>query len=56
MVTALYPSDNGKVAIKEILTSDSVDDTKIALVFEDGSVVMVDENDYPCYADGAETL
>ena len=56
VVTALYPSDNGKVAIKEILTSDSVDDTKIALVFEDGSVVMVDENDYPCYADGAETL
>ena len=56
VVTALYPSNNGKVAIKEIMTTDSIDDTKIVLVFDDGSVVVVDENDYPCYDDAAETL
>ena len=56
VVTALYPSNNGKVAIKEIMTTDSVDDTKIVLVFDDGSVVVLDEKEYPCYEDAAETL
>ncbi len=56
IVTVLYPSDDGRVAIKEVIAGASVDDTMITLVFDDGSVVMIDENDYPCYSDGAETF
>jgi len=55
-VTLLYPSDNGRVAIKEVMAGECVDDTKIVLTFDDGSVVMLDENDYPCYGDGKETF
>ncbi len=47
-VTALYPSNNGEVAIKEIIAGDETSDTEITLVFADGSRVTVNENDYPC--------
>ena len=43
IVTALYPSNNGAVALKDIV---SVDGTKIKLVFADGKAVVIDENDY----------
>ena len=42
--------------IREIMTTDSIDDTKIVLVFEDGSVVVLDENDHPCFDDAKETF
>ncbi|MBE6609611.1 MAG: hypothetical protein E7634_02965 [Ruminococcaceae bacterium] len=46
IVTALYPSNNGEVAIKDIIISDDFTDTKIKLVFADGSEALIDENDY----------
>ncbi len=46
IATVLYPSNNGEVAIKDIVISDDFADTKITLVFSDGSKVTLDENDY----------
>ena len=48
IVTALYPSDNGFVAIKDIMASDRPCDTEITLTFADGSRITVNEKDYPC--------
>ena len=45
IVTALYPSNNGEVAIKEVII---VADTEIKLIFADGSVKTINENDYEC--------
>ena len=47
LVTALYPSNNGNVAIKDIIISDSACDTALTLVFENGDRVTLDEKDYP---------
>ena len=49
VVTALYPSNSGKVAIKEIVATCDVNDTDIKLIFEDETVAVIDENDYSCY-------
>ena len=46
IVTALYPSNNGEVAIKDIIVSDDFADTKIKLIFKDGSEILLDERDY----------
>lgn len=46
IVTALYPSNNGEVAIKDIIISDDFADTKIKVIFKDGSEIVLDENDY----------
>ena len=54
VVTALYPSDNGQVAIKDIIISGDFNDTDITLVFADGSKVILNENDYVAYSDSAE--
>jgi len=54
VVTALYPSNNGEVAIKDIIISDDYSDTKITLVFADGATVVLDEKDYVAYSDSAE--
>ncbi|MBQ9116584.1 MAG: alginate lyase family protein [Clostridia bacterium] len=54
IVTVLYPSDNGQVAIMDISAGDRVDDTDITLTFSDGSVITLNENDYPCSLDSAE--
>lgn len=56
IVTALYPSDNGEVAIRDIEICDSIDDTEIKLVFADGVKLVLNENDYPAYADADEKL
>ena len=56
VITVLYPSDDGRVAIKEIIAKDNVSDTLFSLVWDDGSIVMFDEDDYPCYEDSAETF
>ena len=56
IVTVLYPSNNGKVAIKDIVISDDYTDTKIKLVFADGSEITVDENDYVARSDSDEKL
>jgi hypothetical protein len=49
-VSALYPSNNGEVKLKDVIISDDFDDTKITLVFDDGEIT-VDEKDYECYTD-----
>ena len=46
IVTALYPSNNGQVAIKDIVISDAYDDTEIKLIFANGSEIILNENDY----------
>ena len=56
LVTALYPSNNGEVAIKDIVLSDSYDDTAIKLVFADGGEIILDENDYTASSDSPEKL
>lgn len=53
IVSALYPSNNGQVKLKDVIISDDFDDTKITLVFDDGEIT-VDEKDYECYSDVAE--
>ncbi len=45
-VTALYPSNNGEIAIKDIIASKDVSDTKITLVLSNGEMVTIDEKDY----------
>ncbi|MBQ9116585.1 MAG: alginate lyase family protein [Clostridia bacterium] len=55
-VTALYPSDNGQVAIADISAGEKINDTDITLTFADGSVITLNENDYPCSLDSAERL
>lgn len=47
LVTALYPSNNGSIAIKDIIISDDVNDTALTLVFENGDKVTLSEKDYP---------
>ncbi len=47
IVTVLYPSNNGEVAIKEVIASDDVNDTSVTLVLADGEKITVDEKDYP---------
>ena len=54
VVTALYPSNNGAVAIKDIIVSDDFGDTEITLVFDDGSKVVLNEKDYNGSADAGE--
>jgi hypothetical protein len=53
IVTALYPSNNGQVKLKDVIISNDFDDTKIKLVFDD-SEITVDEKDYECYSDSPE--
>jgi hypothetical protein len=55
IVTVLYPSNNGKVAITDVKASDNVNDTKITLEIN-GKEVVMDENDHPCSADSEEKL
>jgi hypothetical protein len=55
IVTVLYPSDSGEVALTEVIASDDVNDTSITLVIN-GSSVKIDENDYPCTSDANEKL
>jgi hypothetical protein len=55
IVTVLYPSDGGEVAVTEVIASDDVNDTSITLVIN-GSSVKIDENDYPCSSDANEKL
>ena len=47
IVSALYPSNNGQVKLKDVIISDDFEDTKIKLLFNEGEVV-IDENDYSC--------
>ena len=56
IVTALYPSNNGEVAIKDIVISDDYNDTDITLVFNDGSETVLSEKDYVAYSDSDEKL
>ncbi len=53
IVSALYPSNNGKVLLKRIEISDDFADTKIKLVF-DGGEITVDENDCICSENSPE--
>lgn len=55
VVTVIYPSDNGEVAIKAVEATDRVEDTQIILDVK-GERVVIDENDYPCCADSPEKL
>lgn len=54
--TVLYPSNNGEVAIKDVVISDDPTDTWVKLVLTDGETVTVDERDYPAYSDSEEKL
>ena len=56
IVTALYPSNNGEVAIKDIVISDDYNDTDIKLIFNDGSETVLSEKDYVAYSDSDEKL
>ncbi|MBQ9116587.1 MAG: alginate lyase family protein [Clostridia bacterium] len=56
IATVLYPSNNGEVAIKDVVISEDFEDTAVELVFSDGSHIVLNENDYPCSADSDEKL
>ena len=56
IVTVLYPSNNGEVAVKDAVISDDFNDTTVKLTLADGSVITLDENDYPVSADACEML
>lgn len=51
IVTVLYPSDNGVVAVKNVVISDDYSDSKIKLMIEGGEEIIIDENDYIASAD-----
>lgn len=53
IVSALYPSNNGEVKLKDVIISDEFEDTSIKLVFDDGEVIL-NENDYACISDAPE--
>jgi hypothetical protein len=55
MVTVLYPSNNGEVAISNVTASECVNDTEIKLTVN-GKEVVIDENDYVCANDSDEKL
>ena len=55
IVTVLYPSNNGEVAVTDVAASENVADTKITLTVN-GKTVVIDENDYVCKEDSAEKL
>ena len=48
LITVLYPSNNGEVAIKAVDCENSVNDTEFTLTFADGEVLTLDEKDFPC--------
>lgn len=54
IVTALYPSNDGRCALKDVVISDDFNDTRIKLIFDDGGEITVDENDVICSADSPE--
>ena len=56
IVTALYPSNNGQISIKDIIISDDFDDTKITLDLADNGKVTIDENDYVTSSSSPEKL
>ncbi len=47
IVTLLYPSNNGSVAIKDIIASSDISSTEITLVLESGEKLVIDEKNYP---------
>ena len=55
IVTVLYPSNNGKVAITDVKASDNVNGTEITLTVY-GKEITVNENNYVCISDGEEKL
>ena len=56
IVTLLYPSNDGTVAISGIEATENVSDTKITLVMANGTKITLDENDYPCSDQSEEKL
>jgi hypothetical protein len=54
VVTALYPSNNGEIALCDIVISDDFADTEIKLFFKDESEVVLDEKDYVALENSSE--
>ena len=46
LITVLYPSNNGHVAIKSVDCKNSVSDTKFTLTFENGEKITLDEQKF----------
>ena len=47
LITVLYPSNNGVVAIKSVECENKVDKTEFTLTFENGEKLTLDEKDFP---------
>lgn len=47
LITVLYPSNNGKVAIKAVECKNTVSDTVFTLTLENGEKMTLDERDFP---------
>ena len=47
LITILYPSNNGEVAIKAVECKNDINDTVFTLTFADGKTAVLDERDFP---------
>ena len=56
IVTVLYPSNDGRVAIKDVIIGNDFADTSIKLVFDNGDELTLNENDYVASFDSDEKL
>ena len=55
IVTLLYPSNDGRISISEVIASDCVNDTSVTLII-DAKSYTIDENDYVCSGEAFEKL
>ena len=56
LVTVLCPRKNGGKTIAKVIASKDMQDTTMTLLLSDGTRLSLDENDYPCFADGETKL
>jgi len=47
LITVLYPSNNGEVAIKAVECKNDINDTVFTLTLADGKILTLDEKDFP---------
>lgn len=56
LATALCPYRNEGKTVAKVEASKDIADTKINVIFTDGSEISIDESNYPCFEDSSEKL
>jgi len=50
IITVLYPSDCKEIPIQTVNATLIPDDTEIQLILQNGKIIRISENDYPCFS------